>query len=64
MTGARGKGIDDAFEFLFRVSQGNRLSVNTQWGAELGAPEVLPGAGHFVFGLSLGAAPPDVLVLK
>jgi hypothetical protein len=63
-AGACGKGIDDALEFLFRASRGNRSSVNTQWGAELGAPEVLPGAGHFVFGLSLDGATPDVFALR
>jgi formylmethanofuran dehydrogenase subunit E len=63
-AGARGKGIDDAFEFLFRVSRGNRLSVNTRWGAEFGAPEVLPGAGRFAFGLSLDGARQDVFALK
>jgi hypothetical protein len=63
-AGARGKGIDDALEFLFRVSDGNRLSVDTRWGAELGAPEVLPGAGYFVFGLSLNGARQDVFALK
>jgi hypothetical protein len=63
-SGAFGKGINDAFEFLFRTSAGGRLSVDTDWGADIGAPEVLPGAGFFTFGLSYGGLSQDIFILR
>jgi hypothetical protein len=63
-SGASGKGIDDAMEFLFRISGGNRYSVDTQWGESLRAPEVLPGAGFFIFGLSLEDSSRDIFILR
>jgi hypothetical protein len=63
-SGAFGKGINDALEFLFRASTDRRLSVDTKWGAALDAPEVLPGAGFFAFGLSVDGSPQEIFILK
>jgi hypothetical protein len=66
-SGAFGRGIDDALEFLFRTSGSPRLSVDTGWGADMGVPdalEVLPGAGFFVFGLSYGGSHQDIFTLR
>ncbi|MDR1510200.1 MAG: hypothetical protein LBS53_11235, partial [Synergistaceae bacterium] len=62
-TGALGKGVDDAFEFLFRASDG-RYFADTELGAGIGAPEVMPGSGFFAFKLGLPGARPSVFALK
>ncbi|MDR1651573.1 MAG: hypothetical protein LBR87_07280 [Synergistaceae bacterium] len=61
--GALGRGVNDAFEFLFRTSDG-RSSVNIKWSAGFGAPEVMPGAGFFAFGLGLEGERRSVFALK
>jgi hypothetical protein len=63
-SGASGSGIDDALEFLFRISGTKRYSVDTRFGDGLRAPEVLPGAGAFVFGLSLEGSAQDIFILR
>lgn len=52
-VGASGKGIDDAIEFLFRLSGTERSTIDLRWGKEMNAPEVLPGAGFFAFQISM-----------
>jgi hypothetical protein len=64
ISGASGRGINDALEFLFRISGENRYTVDTRFGDGHRAPEVLPGAGSFIFGLSLGNAAQDIFILK
>ena len=61
--GARGKGVDDACEFLFRTSDG-RSSVDLEWGKTLGAPEVMPGEGYFAFSLGLDGQRHKAFALK
>ena len=54
-SGALGKGIRDALEFLFRGTDG-RIALDPAWGDAISAaPKVMPGSGAFVFRLSLAA---------
>jgi hypothetical protein len=67
-SGALGDGIRDAFEFLFRGTDG-RFIVDTAWGDATPAPKVMPGSGAFAFrlaapGLAVPEIPPRTFVLK
>jgi hypothetical protein len=55
-SGAWGKGIQDAFEFLFRGTDG-RVVFDMAWGDGTPAPKVMPGGGAFVFQCSRPSPP-------
>ncbi|MDR1621797.1 MAG: hypothetical protein LBS00_05425 [Synergistaceae bacterium] len=62
-SGALGDGISDAFEFLFRGTDG-RVTVDTAWGDATPAPKVMPGSGAFAFRLALPGRPSRTFFLK